>query len=61
MNKNIKTFSIDDVRLYREQNEDPDFAMVEIYALAEGLNSHRNPFSREVLERDADTFKGKFI
>lgn len=61
MKEYVKKFSIDDVQLYREQNEDPDFAMVEIYALAEGLNSHRNPFSREVLERDADTFKGKFI
>ena len=61
MKEYMKKFSIEDVQLYREQDEDPDFAMVEIYALAEGLNSHRNPFSREVLERDADTFKGKFI
>lgn len=61
MKEYVKKFSIDDVQLYREQDENPDFAMVEIYALAEGLNSHRNPFSREVLERDADTFKGKFI
>lgn len=61
MQEYIKKFSIDDVQMYREQNEDPDFATVEIYALAEGNNSHRNPFSREILERDADTFKGKFI
>lgn len=61
MQEYIKKFSVDDVQMYREQNEDPDFAVVEIYALAEGNNSHKNPFSREVLERDADTFKGKFI
>ena len=57
----MKKFSIEDVQLYREQDEDPDFAYVELWALAEGNNSHRNPFSKEVLERDADTFKGKFI
>lgn len=61
MQEYIKKFSVDDVQMYREQNEDPDFAVVEIYALAEGNNSHKNPFSREVLEHDADTFKGKFI
>lgn len=61
MQEYIKKFSVGDVQMYREQNEDPDFAVVEIYALAEGNNTHKNPFSREVLERDADTFKGKFI
>lgn len=57
----IKKFSIEDVKLYREQGEDPDFAYVQLYCLAEGNNSHHNPISREVLERDAETFKGKFI
>ena len=61
MQEYMKKFSVEDVQLYREQNEDPDFAYVELWALAEGNNSHRNPFSKEVLERDADTFKGKFI
>ena len=61
MKEYMKKFSIEDVQLYREQDEDPDFAYVELWALAEGNNSHRNPFSKEVLERDADTFKGKFI
>ena len=61
MQEYMKKFSVEDVQLYREQNEDPDFAYVEIWALAEGNNSHRNPFSKEVLERDAHTFKGKFI
>ena len=61
MQEYMKKFSIEDVQLYREQDEDPDFAYVELWALAEGNNSHRNPFSKEVLERDADTFKGKFI
>ena len=61
MKEYMKKFSIEDVQLYREQDEDPDFAYVELWALAEGNNSHRNPFSKEVLERDAHTFKGKFI
>ena len=61
MQEYMKKFSIEDVQLYREQDEDPDFAYVELWALAEGNNSHRNPFSKEVLERDAHTFKGKFI
>ena len=61
MQEYMKKFSVEDVQLYREQNEDPDFAYVEIWALAEGNNSHRNPFSKEVLERDAYTFKGKFV
>ena len=61
MKEYMKKFSIEDVQLYREQDEDPDFAYVELWALAEGNNSHRNPFSKEVLEHDADTFKGKFI
>lgn len=61
MQKSVKNFSIDDVQMYREQQEDADFSVVEIWALAEGNNSHRNPFSREVLEKYSDTFKGKFI
>lgn len=61
MQEYMKKFSIEDVQLYREQDEDPDFAYVELWALAEGNNSHRNPFSKEVLELDAHTFKGKFI
>jgi hypothetical protein len=55
-----KKFSIDDISLYRD-DDDMDFAEVEIWSLADGENSHHNPFSREVLEKDADTFKGKFI
>ena len=61
MQEYVKKFSIADVQLYREQNEDPDFATVELWALAEGNNTHRNPFSKEVLRECADTFKGKFI
>ena len=61
MQEYMKKFSVEDVQLYREQDEDPDFAYVELWALAEGNNSHRNSFSKEVLERDADTFKGKLI
>lgn len=61
MSEYVKKLSIEDVQMYREQEEDMDFSVVEIWSLAEGTNSHRNPFSKEVLERDANTFKGKFI
>ena len=56
----IKKFSIDDIEMYRN-DDDMDFAEVEIWCLADGENSHHNPFTKEVLEKDADTFKGKFI
>ena len=57
----LKNFSINNVQMYKAQNEDLDFSIVEIWGLAEGNNSHQNPISKEVLERDANTFKGKFI
>ena len=57
----LKNFSINNVQMYKAQNEDLDFSIVEIWGLAEGSNSHKNPISKEVLERDANTFKGKFI
>ena len=57
----LKRFSIEDVQMYREQGEDVDFSVVEIWGMAEGNNSHHNPISKEVLERDSDTFKGKFV
>lgn len=57
----IKQFSIDDVQLYREQEEDLDFSIVEIWALSEGSNSHNNPVNKSVLRKYSDTFKGKFI
>lgn len=57
----LKRFSIEDVQMYREQGEDVDFSIVEIWGMAEGGNSHKNSISKEVLRKDADTFKGKFI
>ena len=56
----IKSFSVDDIAMYR-QDSDVDFAEVEIFALAEGGNTHNNPISLDVLKKDADTFLGKFI
>ena len=61
MFESVKNFSVADVQMYREQEEDLDFSIVEIWALAEGTNSHKNPFSREVLESYPDTFKANFI
>lgn len=56
----IKQFSIDDIHLYQD-DEDQDFAHVEIWALANGNNSHKNPIDIEVLKRDAYTILGKPI
>ena len=61
MSEYLKKFSIEDVQMYNEQKENIDFSIVEIWALANDNNSHRNPISIEVLEKYADTFKGKFI
>lgn len=55
-----KQFSIDDIHLYQD-DEDQDFAHVEIWALANGNNSHKNPIDIEVLKRDAYTILGKPI
>lgn len=60
MPKNIKQFSINDIQMFRK-DEDVDFMHVKIWALAEGNNSHKNPISLEVLQRDAETILGKFI
>ena len=61
MQEYLKKFSVDNVQMSREQSEDPDFAIVELWAFSEGNNTHRNPITREVLEEYSDTFKGKFI
>lgn len=56
----IKRFSIDDIYLFTE-DEDVDFALGEVYLLAEGNNSHKNPISLDILKRDAHTMLGKFL
>lgn len=56
----IKQFSIDDIYLFTE-DEDVDFALGEVYLLAEGNNSHKNPISLDILKRDAHTMLGKFL
>lgn len=56
----IKKFSIDDIELFRE-DDDIDFAHVKIWAISDKSNSHRNPISLEVLKRDAHTILGKLI
>ena len=61
MQEYLKRFSVDNVQMSREQSEDPDFAIVELWAFSDGNNTHRNPITREVLEEYSDTFKGKFI
>lgn len=60
MKETLKYFSINDV-VINHDDEDVDFAHAKIYAVAEGNNSHKNPFSLEVLKRDADTILGKFV
>ena len=56
----IKQFSVDDIYLFTD-DEDVDFALGEVYLLAEGNNSHKNPISLDVLKRDAHTMLGKFL
>ena len=56
----LKQFSIDDIYLFTD-DEDVDFAVGEVWLLAEGNNSHNNPISLEVLKRDAHTMLGKFL
>ena len=60
MNEILKCFSVDDV-VINYDDEDVDFAHAKIYAVAEGNNSHKNPFSMEILKRDANTMLGKFV
>lgn len=61
MQKHLKQFSVNDVKMYNDKIEDRDFSIVEIWAFADGNNSHKNPISKEVLHQDAETFKGKFV
>lgn len=56
----IKQFSVDDIYLFTD-DEDVDFALGEVYLLAEGNNTHKNPISLDVLKRDAHTMLGKFL
>lgn len=54
------SFSLEDIKLY-EDDEDKDFALVELEFLSSGNNSHKNPIDIDVLKRDAHTALGKFI
>jgi hypothetical protein len=56
----LKSFSIDDIAFVETEYSDKYFE-VEIWALASGNNSHKNPISEEVLERDKDSFKGAWV
>ena len=56
----LKSFSIDDIAFVETEHSDKYFE-VEIWALASGNNSHKNPISEEVLERDKDSFKGAWV
>lgn len=56
----IKQFSVDDIYLFTD-DEDVDFALGEVYLLAEGNNTHKSPIPLDVLKRDAHTMLGKFL
>ena len=58
--KKLFKFSLDDIELF-EDDENIDFAVVKLWFLSDGTNSHKNPISTEVLKRDAETVLGKFI
>ena len=59
-NNNTKKFSIQDIDLYKE-DDNVDFAMAKIGFLASGDNGQDSPISEEVLRRDAHTALGKPI
>lgn len=56
----IKQFSIKNITLF-QGDDDVDFAFGEVYLLAEGNNSHKNPIDLDILKRDAHTMLGKFL
>lgn len=60
MSELVKSFSINDIKLYKE-DENVDFAIAEIEALADHSNTHKNPISLDVLKEYSDTFLGKFV
>lgn len=60
METELKQFSIKDINLFKN-DEDVDFALGEVWLLAEGNNSHKNPVDIEILKRDAHTMLGKFL
>lgn len=55
-----KKFSISDIELTMNE-ESIEFSYADIWFLAEGNNSHRNPISREVLKECANSILGKFL
>ena len=59
-NSKIKQFSIKNITLF-QGDDDVDFAFGEVYLLAEGNNSHKNPIDLDILKRDAHTMLGKFL
>lgn len=56
----IKQFSIKNITLF-QGDDDVDFAFGEVYLLAGGNNSHKNPIDLDILKRDAHTMLGKFL
>lgn len=58
--ESLKKFGISDIVLDVE-SEDVEFSYADIWFLAEGNNSHKNPIDIEVLKRDAHTILGKFL
>lgn len=56
----LKSFAVQDLNIFCDENSN-DFALIELWWLAEGNNSHKNPISREVLYNCANTVLGKFV
>lgn len=59
-NEMLKTFNIHDVKMFQNES-DEDFALVELWWLADGNNSHHNPISADVLKKYAPSALGKFV
>lgn len=59
-NEVLKSFAIQDLNVFSDDTSD-DFAIIELWWLAEGNNTHKNPISREILQEYANTVLGKFV
>lgn len=53
-------FSVDVISQYRN-DDDPEFAIMNLKFLSDGYNTHGLIFPTEVLKRDVETIKGKWV
>lgn len=57
---NVTKFSVDVISQYRN-DDDPEFAIMKLKFLSDGYNTHGLIFPTEILKRDVNTIKGKWV